>query len=195
MSETKPQKRAREFFATRKALIMGTVNKEGRPTASHAPFVWRHPFLYVYTSGLSRHTDDLKETGKASVLLAEDEAHCLNIFARIRITFSCSAISVQRENDEWREIMDLFEKTFKDTVFKGTQEKVVPHLRRLTDFTLFRLHPHEAIYVEGFGKAYQMTGDLRNPIHIKGTGPCASAFKPPERMPPLDAWGRKMIND
>ena len=60
--------------------------------------------------------------------------------------------------------MKRFEKTFGD-IFS----LILP----LTDFTLFRLTPHEAIYVEGFGQAYRMKPDLSEAEHIRGTGPGA----------------------
>ena len=192
MEERGASKRARDFFATRKALILATMNAEGRPTASIAPFVRQNNFLYVYTSGLSQHTKDFQETGKTSALVVEDEAGCVNPFARKRITFSCSVVSIPRESEEWRKIMGLFEEVFKNVFFKKTSIRVFALIRPLVDFTLFRLLPHEAIYVEDFGKAFQMTADLRNPVHLRGTGPGASPLKRPERTPPFDVSRRKI---
>lgn len=152
---------------------MATTSVEGRPTASYAPFVHHCNCFYVYTSALSRHTKDLKETPRASILLIEDEGTSTNLFARKRITFTCNVFSVPRDDEEWQEVMELFGKKFGE---------IFALIRPLGDFTLFRLSPQEAIYVEGFGRAFQMSPDLRNPVRIKGTGPGAS---------PLEAHAKK----
>jgi heme iron utilization protein len=161
-----PEKRASSFLLTRKTLILATTSEDATPTASYAPFVRQATSLYVYLSALSRHTKDLIETRKASALLLEDEHSAENLFARKRITFTCSAKTTERGCDEWRATMTLFGNTFGN---------IFDIIRPLRDFTLFRLDPYEAIYVEGFGKAYRMTPDLRDPVHIKGTGPGAKA--------------------
>jgi len=168
MSETTPEERARTFLATRKTLEMATVDTGGRPTASQAPYIYSGGTFYVYTSGLSRHTDDLLKTKKVSILLVEDEVSAQNIFARKRITFSCRVATVRRDSAAWREVIGLFRNAF------GPVFDVIEPLR---DFTLFRLTPKEAIYVEGFGRAYRMTGNLKGAVHVKGTGPGAKVYK------------------
>ena len=167
MPETTPDKSAREFLATRKTLTMGTVGANGVPTASYAPFVRQGDNFYVYTSALSRHTSDLKETGLASILLVEDKMTANNLFARKRITFSCNVTIIERGSGKWQDIINLFGDTF------GKRFDII---RPLGDFTLFCLTPTEAVYVEGFGRAYRMNAHLRSPVHIKGVGPRASAL-------------------
>lgn len=160
-----PEQRAVALRDSRKTLHLATVGADGTPTASYAPFVRQGPNFFIYTSELSRHTKDMFDTRKASVLLIEDEVGATNLFARKRITLPCSVEIVEREeNVLWRHIMNLFEKTFGD---------IFGIIRPLTDFTLFCLVPHEAIYVEGFGQAYRMSPDLFESEHIRGTGPGA----------------------
>jgi len=156
-----PEERARAFFKTRKTLILATVGADGTPTASYAPFVKHGDNLYIYISELSKHTRDLVETKRASVLLIEDEKGARNLFARKRITFSCEVAWVPRTTSFFGEIMDLFGKTF---------GKIFNQIEPLQDFILFSLSPVEALYVEGFGKAYRLKRDLTNPIHIRGNG-------------------------
>ncbi|MEK7090081.1 MAG: pyridoxamine 5'-phosphate oxidase family protein, partial [Patescibacteria group bacterium] len=167
------EERARGFFAGRMTLILGTAGKDSKPTASYAPFVPQFDLgrlrLYVYTSTLSQHTSDMVDSRKASALLLEDEQEAKNLFARKRITFSCDARHIVRQTHEWLYIMDRFRDRF------GMD---FDPIRALGDFVLFRLEPTEAVYVEGFGQAYRLNGELYNPVHIMGTGPGAKAHEP-----------------
>ena|SRR3989344_3021374 len=162
MQKTQLEKRACDFLKTRKTLLMATLGVDEIPTASYAPFVRENGNFYVYISALSRHTRDLLQKSAVSVLLIEDEADAKNIFARRRITFSCEAYTVPKKGAGWWNTIGIFEKTF---------GQIFDILKSLPDFVLFRLEPSEATYVEGFGKAYRMDKHLRNPVHVKGTGP------------------------
>jgi general stress protein 26 len=70
----KPEDSAFKLLSSRKTLVMATADKNGAPSVSYAPFVHHAPQLYVYTSSRSRHTGNLMETAKASVMFIEDEA-------------------------------------------------------------------------------------------------------------------------
>ena len=159
MKETTPETRARELFESRRTLHLATVNTQGVPTASYAPFISKGSDFYIYISTLSEHTKNLSTVAVASVLLIEDEGGAENLLARKRITLSCKASIIPRGKSEWRKLMDCFEKTF------GTGFRI---MRPLTDFVLFRLEPENATYIEGFGQAYRMNKDLSNAEHIKG---------------------------
>ncbi len=160
------EERARDFLSVRESLLLATISSDGIPTASLAPFVRKGTDLYIYTSGLSRHTQDMKSSPKVSALVVEDELLSKNLFARQRITFSCVTEILTRGGEEWQEIMTLFDQAFKETF-----EPIKP----LRDFVLFRLVPFEVVYVEGFGRAYRMTKELAEPTHLRGTGPGAQA--------------------
>ena len=137
-----------QFLSSRKTLVMATIDKNGAPNASYAPFVTRTPWLYVYTSARSKHTQNLTETTRASVMFIEDETRSGNLFARKRFTSQCRVEVVERESKEWRTVMSLFKKKF---------GKVFAMIRPLPDFTLFRLIPSGGLYVYGFGQALEVT--------------------------------------
>jgi heme iron utilization protein len=138
---------------------MATVDKNGAPNASYAPFVQRTPWLYVYTSARSKHTKNMAETTKASVMFVEDEARTRNFFARERFTSQCDAEVVERESAEWCEAMSLFKKKFGN---------VFALIQPLADFTLFRLIPQGGLYVRGFGQAFNVSVDMKNLKRITG---------------------------
>ena len=155
----KPENSASKLLSSRKTLVMATADKNGAPNVSYAPFVHRAPPLYVYTSSLSRHTTNMLETAKASVMLIEDEARTRNFFARKRFTCQCSVEVVGRETTEWRTVMSLFKRKF---------GKVFDMIRPLPDFTLFRLIPDGGLYVRGFGQAFEVSPDMKNSKHVTG---------------------------
>ena len=77
-----PENSALEFLSSRKTLVMATAGSKGAPNASYAPFVQCTPWLYVYTSTRSKHTKNMTETTRASVMFIEDETRTRNFFAR-----------------------------------------------------------------------------------------------------------------
>jgi putative heme iron utilization protein len=89
-----------EFLSSRKTLVMATADKNGAPNASYAPFVQRTPWLYVYTSTRSKHTKNMTETTRASVMFIEDETRTRNVFVQERFTCQCRAEVVERESKE-----------------------------------------------------------------------------------------------
>ncbi len=146
------------------SLMLSTVDGGGQPQASYAPYVIddRHQ-IYIFTSGLSAHTDNLRATGLASVLLIEDEAAASQVFARQRISYDCRATLLPRGNLSWEVIADRFEQRFGE---------IISMLRSLEDFQIFCLSPQGGRFVMGFGAAYavdpQHLGQLIGPPQ---TGP------------------------
>jgi len=156
----KPEKSAFKLLSSRKTLVMATADKSGAPNVSYGPFVHRAPPLYVYTSSLSRHTRNMMETPKASVMFIEDEARTRETFLHERrFTCQCRAESVGRETTEWRTAMSLFKRKF---------GKVFDMIRPLPDFVLFRLIPDRGLYVHGFGQAFEVSPDMKNSKHVTG---------------------------
>ncbi len=138
---------------------MATMGSDGMPTVSYAPFVQIGSTFYIYTSGLSRHTRDLLETARISVMFIEDEANSGNMFALKRLTFPCHSRVISPQDAAREGILDLFESTF------GAMFTLI---RPLQDFVLFQLDPLEGTYVEGFGKAYRIDAALLHATHIGG---------------------------
>jgi heme iron utilization protein len=153
----KPEDGAFKLLSSRKTLVIATADKNGAPSVSYAPFVHRTPPLYVYTSSRSRHTRNMMETAKASVMFIEDEARTRNFFARKRFTCQCSAEPVARETKEWRTAMSLFKRKF---------GRVFDMIRPLPDFVLFRLLPDGGLYVIGFGQAFEVSPDMKDSKHV-----------------------------
>ena len=85
---------AMAFLGGFKTLQMATASAVGEPEASYAPFVRTGDnAFHVCVSDLAAHTGHLAATGRASVLLVEDESATSQLFTRRRLVFECAAPS------------------------------------------------------------------------------------------------------
>ncbi len=131
-----------------KSLMLSTVNEDGTPQASYAPYVIDDSYqLYIFTSGLSSHTQNLLRTGQASALIIEDEGEAGQVFARQRLTYDCRASRVERQTPRWDTMAEQFEARFGE---------IIAMLRQLEDFQMFCLSPQGGRFVMGFGAAYEV---------------------------------------
>ena len=132
---------------------------------SYAPFVVDENRMYhVFLSDLAKQTHCLRESGKASIMLIEDEESLSQIFARNRVIFECDVMELEDGVEATEKILDKMQKEFGE---------LLSTLRSLKDFHLFQLKPQEGTFVMGFGKAYSVSGDkmdLLKPVRIKKRG-------------------------
>lgn len=152
---------AARFRAGFRSVMLATVGADGTPEASYAPYVaGADGSFYLFVSGLARHTRNLARSGKAAVLFLQEEATAANPFARVRLSYACTVAAVAPATEEWGEILERFEREFGD---------IVPVLRALPDFRLFRLVPDAGRYVRGFGRACDLTG--AGPVPVRPDKP------------------------
>ena len=104
---------ARELLATRDALMLATVNEDGSPEVSYAPFVQDDAGnFFIYVSELARHTGNLLRNERAAVMFIEDEADARQPFARTRLSFDCRRSVVARDSKEWQALLAQFAERF-----------------------------------------------------------------------------------
>lgn len=136
------------FPAPFKSVILGTVSAAGQPQSSYAPCVRDEAGnIYIFVSGLSAHTQNLTATGKASTLFIEDESQTLQILARKRLSYDCTASLVARDSALWQTIVQQFEARFGN---------IIEVMKGLADFRIFQLCPQSGRFVIGFGAAYEV---------------------------------------
>jgi len=157
----KAQSEYKTFLEGFESVIISTVNEQGIPNASYAPFIKDElKNIYIYVSGLSTHTQNIYANPHVSVLLIEDESQSNQVFARRRLNFDSIATLIERETEEWNQIVDQFQERFGE---------IIEVLRGLADFRIFRLTPYEGRFVIGFGAAYHISGDnLDQLVQITG---------------------------
>lgn len=141
------------LFERIRTLQLATTSQTGELNASYAPFIRDESGdLFIFVSGLAKHTKNLRETRRASVLIIEDEQDTRQLFARNRISYQCSVFEISRDNECYNTLLDQMQEAFGSTL--GL-------LRSLADFRLLRLKPTSGQIVTGFGQAYSLP--LLNP--------------------------------
>ncbi len=151
-----------KFISGFQSMNLATVDEAGNPNASYAPFAHdENNNLYVFISGLSKHTSNMFHTKKASVLFVEDESKADHIFARKRLTYSCETTLIEREDSGFEAGAKLLEAKFGASF---------AHMMKMPDFRLFKISPTSGLFVIGFGAAFAVAEDLKQLTHLGGEG-------------------------
>ncbi|WOT05901.1 heme utilization protein HutZ [Shewanella youngdeokensis] len=149
------------FKQTRSTLQLATQDALGIPNASYAPFALADDGFYILVSQLARHGTNLNASNQLSVMLLEDESEAKSIFARKRLTFDATAERVERDTQAFTKGVLALSLRFGD---------MIDNLASLTDFHLFKLNPHQGLYVKGFGQAFSLTGKQLLDVNWKRDG-------------------------
>lgn len=149
----------KEFRQNRKTIQLATVDEEGRPNVSYAPFVQNQEGYFVLISQIARHARNLESNPHVSLMMIEDETESKQLFARKRLTFDAVATTVERDSDLWHQIIAQMQERFGE---------IIDGLSQLQDFILFNLKAERGLFVKGFGQAYQVSGDdLIDFVHLQ----------------------------
>jgi putative heme iron utilization protein len=138
-----------DFIHSRRSLQLATLDEDGAPFASYAPFAADDDSFYVLLSDIAIHGRNLAREARASVLVIEDEDSAGELFARVRVNYQVRAEELAVNTAEWHKAVELL------AARHGERPR---NLSQLSDFRLFRLRPVKGRYVKGFGKAYSLAG-------------------------------------
>ncbi len=141
----------RSFIEGFASVMLSTVDTQGRPFASYAPYCFYEGSYYIYVSELARHTGNLLHAKRAALLFIEEEAQAATVFARKRVVLECRAEDVSRESVGFSSVMARFAERF--------DAALVERLVGMVDFHLIRLIPEGGEAVFGFGEAYTIADD------------------------------------
>lgn len=152
MNQDSPQARYQALLGRVRSLQLATVDAEGRPRVSYAPFLQldNDAYFYIFISQLSGHTRDLLNNRRTSVMLIEDETEASQLFARNRASYECSVDIIEYDQDDYDGLLDAMTERF---------GSIIEMLRSLPDFVLFRLRPESGRFVMGFGQAFDLGGE------------------------------------
>ncbi|MGF1750146.1 MULTISPECIES: heme utilization protein HutZ [Vibrio] len=149
----------KEFRQTRKTIQLATVDGEGCPNVSYAPFVQNQDGYFVLISQIARHARNLQVNPNVSLMMIEDESESKQLFARKRLTFDAVATVVERDTQQWHAVVAQMQTRFGE---------IIDGLSQLQDFVLFNLKAEQGLFVKGFGQAYQVSGeDLVDFVHLQ----------------------------
>lgn len=144
-----------KFIEGRKNLTLATLDEEGLPFTSCAPFIQKDGKLYIYISQVAEHYRYMEKNDVVDVFLVADESAVPNTFATERARWRCLPRNIGNEGHE--ELFALFNEKF--------DAKMLNVLRDL-DFSLFELTPTEGRYVVGFGMAFDVNLDGTTFKHV-----------------------------
>ena len=152
-----------KLISNMKTIIISSISKGNNPNASYAPSVIdSNKNFYVYISSLSKHTKNLANNPKASIMIIEDESSSENIFGRKRLTMDTVAHKIKRESEEWANTISIMETKFGETL---------TFLKNMTDFQMFKLVPQKGLLVHGFARAFRFDGEgLSNISYLNEKG-------------------------
>ena len=139
------------FIGPFQSVVIGTVDAEGLPFSSYAPFVHHGHRFYIFISDIATHAKNLKRNKKSSLFFIEDEAQAGNIFARKRVSLQCDAALIPRDAALFPVVMARFSDKF--------GEEMVSMLMKMADFNLFELTTVGGEATFGFGEAYRVGGE------------------------------------
>jgi putative heme iron utilization protein len=141
-----------------KTVQLATVDSQGNPESSYAPYVWIESAFYLYLSDLAKHSANLIVNPSISLLIIEDEKETRNLFARRRIIVKGEAQKIARKSHQFQTVM---------TEFKTQFGNFIDVIEPLQDFHLFQIKPRSGRFIRGFAQAYELTGPGLNQImHI-----------------------------
>ncbi|BAP32754.1 pyridoxamine 5'-phosphate oxidase-related FMN-binding protein [Chryseobacterium sp. StRB126] len=143
--------KVKELVERSKSVILATVDAEENPNSSYAPFVQVGNTFYILVSFMARHTKNLSEGRKASIMFIEDESATKQIYARERLTIEATTSQIERDSETWNNVV---------TKLKEAHGKVVDVISEMGDFILIALQPVKGSYVNGFGSAYFVDANL-----------------------------------
>jgi len=140
-----------EFIKAFQSVVIGTIDKQGLPFSSYAPFVYMNHRTYIFISDVANHAQNLQQTPKASLFFIEDESKTQQIFARKRISLQVTSNMISRDDNTFDQVMNEFKKKF--------SQEMVNMLMGMQDFNLYELSTHYGEATFGFGEAYNIGGE------------------------------------
>ncbi|PTT43616.1 pyridoxamine 5'-phosphate oxidase [Chryseobacterium sp. HMWF028] len=143
--------KVQELINASKSIILTTVDAEGNPNSSYAPFVQIDKTFYILVSFMAKHTKNLADGRKTSIMFIEDESATKQIYARERLTIEAVTSQIERDSEVWNTVV---------TQLKDAHGKVVDVISEMGDFILIALQPVKGSYVNGFGSAYFVGANL-----------------------------------
>jgi putative heme iron utilization protein len=143
--------KVQELINASKSVILATVDAEGNPNSSYAPFVQVDQTFYILVSFMAKHTKNLADGRKTSIMFIEDESATKQIYARERLTIEATTSQIERDSEVWNTVIAKLRKA---------HGKVVEVISEMGDFILIALQPVKGSYVNGFGSAYFVDSNL-----------------------------------
>lgn len=135
----------KDILNNQKTTFISSLNQEGFPQASYAPYVMIDDKIYIYISKVAEHYANLEKNKNISLMIIEDESNSKILFARKRVSFKGEANKISEPPHKVKELFEeIHSKNMMETLYN-------------MDFDFFEIQIKEGRLVEGFGKAFKLT--------------------------------------
>ena len=127
---------------------LGTIDKNGFPFVSKIIPMFKNNTLYILISDLSEHTQNIILNNKVSFYFSLKEVNVTKSNnPRLTMTGIIKKLSFDKDNKEFIKLLNSYQESEKGSKMWGM----------FSDFNFYEFSPLRALYIEGFGKAYQKT--------------------------------------
>ena len=126
--------------------VLGTNGKDNFPFLSKIIPMYKNKRLYILISDLSEHTKNIIKNQKVSIYFSLKELNkTKSNNPRLTINGIIQKHALKKESEEFNDLLNSYQKIESGSKMWGM----------FTDFNFYSIEPLRALYVEGFGKAYE----------------------------------------
>ena len=126
--------------------VLGTNGKDNFPFLSKIIPMYKNKKLYLLISDLSEHTQNIALNHNVSIYFSLKELNkTKSNNPRLTINGIIKKHFLDKEDKEFVDLLNSYQKIENGSKMWGM----------FTDFNFYSLEPQRALYIEGFGKAYQ----------------------------------------
>ena len=126
--------------------VLGTNGKDNFPFLSKIIPMYKNNKLYLLISDLSEHTQNIASNQNVSIYFSLKELNkTKSNNPRLTINGIIKKHVLKKENKKFIDLLNTYQKIEPGSKMWGM----------FTDFNFYSLIPKRALYIEGFGKAYQ----------------------------------------
>ena len=126
--------------------ILGTLGQEGYPFLSKIQPMYDNNKIYILISDLSEHTQNIMSNKKVSFYFSMKEINNTKLNnPRLTLNGEISKLELNKNNSKYIDLLKNYQKIEKGSKMCGM----------FSDFNFYLFTPYRALFIEGFGKAYQ----------------------------------------
>ena len=126
--------------------IFGTIGKENYPFLSKVLPMYKNKNLYILISDLSEHTKNIILNNKVSFYFSSKETNKTKLNnPRLTLNGTISKLKINKDDIEYQSLLKSYHEIDKGSKMWGM----------FSDFNFYLFKPYRALYIEGFGKAYE----------------------------------------
>lgn len=130
---------------------LGTLH-EGTPNLAMVAYAFAEDFsaFYIHVSKLGKHTTDMENDPRVSILITEKDDHRPDPQTLARVSIQGTAEILPRTDPGYAQVKNIYLARFPEA----------EQLFRLGDFNLWKITPKGGRFVAGFGRAFNLVPDI-----------------------------------